>query len=239
MGIMQNQNNPETAFYEKVFVLSTYQRLGIKLVLSLAGIIGPAILIITDTSLGLTVPGYSFVKNSISSLAWANLGWLQTMGFMAIGLLIELFVAGLFISIKGARGFGFGIILLMFFGFGLLLVGGFHTDPVEGQSTIQGSIHLWSAKCVFWFFPLAVLLIAPSLRREAFWKPYFFYSIGAALFSVIFMISSLLIPDGFDWFGLFERILVADEIIWVLVVAIRLLQLSILQRKMIKESGSI
>jgi hypothetical membrane protein len=236
---MQNQINKEAAFYEKVFVLSTYQRLGIKVALSLAGIIGPAIFILTDASLGLTVPGYNFIKNSISSLAWTDLGWLQTIGFMAVGLLIELFVAGLFISIRGRRGFGFGIIFLMFFGFGLLMVGGFHTDAVEGVTTVQGTIHIWSAKCVFWFFPVAVLLISPSLRKDPYWRPLFFYSIGAAIFAVVFMISSLLIPDDFNWFGLFERILVADEIIWVLVVAIRLLRLSISQRKMLKESGPL
>jgi hypothetical protein len=236
---MQNQINPETAFYEKVFVLSTYQRLGIKLIFALAGIIGPIILIATDFSLGLTVPGYSFLKNSISSLAWTPWGWLQTMGFMAIGLLIELFVAGLLFSIKGSRGFGFSIIVLMFFGFGLLLVGGFHTDAVEGVTTLEGAIHIWSAKCVFWLFPVAVLLMAPTLRKEPYWRPVFFYSIGAASFAIIFMISSLLIPEDFTWFGLFERILVADEIIWVLVMAVRLLRLTLLQRKMIKNSGSL
>jgi hypothetical protein len=236
---MQNQTNKEMAFYEKVFVLSTYERLGVKMILSLAGIIGPAIFIITDVSLGLTVPGYSFVKDSISSLAWVKLGWLQTMGFMAIGLLIELFVAGLFISIRGSRGFGFGVIILMFFGFGMLLIGGFHTDHVEGLTTFEGSIHGWTAKFVFWFFPLAVLLMSPSLKKDPYWRPIFFYSIGASIFAVAFMISSLLMPDDFDWFGLFERILVADEIVWILVMAFRLLRLSMLQRKMVKESGSL
>ncbi len=228
---VQDAYNREISIPEKVFLLSTYERLSIKLFLSIAGIIGPLIFIATDISLGLTVPGYNFIKDSISSLAWAPLGWLQTLKFMAMGLLLELFVAGLFLSVRRQRGFGLGIIILMLFGFGLLLIGAFHTNPSPDVSTIEGVIHAYAAKFIFWFFPLAALLISPSLRKDPYWRPLFFYTIGAAIFSVALMISSIPFPTDSGWFGLFERILVADVIIWVLFMAVWLLRQAVMQRK--------
>jgi hypothetical protein len=206
-------------------------RLSLTGFLALAGILGPCILVIADLLAGLTAHQYNFIRDSISSLAWTRLGWIQTIGFLAIGLLVELFVAGLFFSIRGRRGFGFGLTILVLFGFGLLMIGAFHTDPAGGAHTIEGTIHGLAAKTIFWFFPAASLLIAPSLKAERFWKNLFIYSIGAALFAIILMISSLWLAENNTWFGLFERILVADEIIWVAIMAIWLLRLSLKSKK--------
>ncbi len=221
-----------------ISVRSIYERLDLKTLTAVAGICGPAILVACDVSLGLLDSGYSFIHYSISSLAWAKLGWIQTVGFMAIGLLIEFFVVGLWMSIKGVRGFGFGIFLLMLFGFGMLLVGAFHTDPAAGPATFDGTIHGFAAKFVFWFFPVAVLLIAPSLRKEPYWRGLFFYSLASAVFAIGFMANSLRMPHDFDWFGLFERILVADEIIWIWIMAVWLLRLSLKQKKMLRQTGA-
>jgi hypothetical membrane protein len=202
-------------------------RLNLRSILALAGIAGPVILIITDLIVAFSDPGYNFIRHSISSLAWARLGWIQTLGFLTIGLLTELFVAGLYFSIRGRRGFGFGIALLVCFGFGLLLIGAFHTDPATGPRTVEGTIHGLAAKFIFWLFPVAAFLIAPSLRKDPQWKPLFYYTIASGVFAIGFMINSIWMPPYFDWFGLFERILVADEVIWVEVMAIWMLRLSL------------
>jgi hypothetical membrane protein len=196
---------------------------GLNIVLALAGIVGPIMLVVADMIVAFSDPGYNLIRHSISSLAWARLGWVQTIGFLAIGLLVELFVAGLYLNIRGVRGFGFGIGLLAVFGFGLLLIGAFHTDPAVGPSTVEGTIHGAAAKTIFWLFPIATLLISPSLRRDRRWRRLFIYSIAAAAFAVVFMILSVRLPPDLKWFGLLERILVADEIIWVEVMAISLL----------------
>jgi hypothetical membrane protein len=203
-------------------------RLNLSGLLACAGILGPAIFIATDLIAGLNSPFYNYFRHSISSLAWSNLGWLQTIGFLATGLLVELFVAGLFFGLKGRRGFGFSILLLVMFGFGLLLIGAFHTDPYVGPHTIEGDIHLTSAKIVFWTLPTAALLIVPSLRQNAFWKSLCVYSIISAILAFLLMTGSVLwMKDDFRWFGLFERLLVVIEISWVVVMAIWLLRLSL------------
>jgi hypothetical protein len=200
----------------------------LKALLAIAGMIGPVVLIICDIVTGLAAPGYNFIINSISSLAWTDLGWIQTIGFLAIGLLVELFVAGLFFSLHGKRAFAIGLGIFVLFGFGLLMIGAFHTDLAGGTRTIEGFIHISVAKVVFWLFPIAALLLSQSMKHDPNWNLLYKYTLFAALFAVLLMISSIIwLPEESGWFGLFERILVLDEIIWVEIMAYRLLAVSL------------
>ena len=117
-------------------------------ILAAAGIVGPLVLVGMDLAAALAVPKYNLARDSISSLALTSLGWIQTIGFLVIGLLIEIFTAGLFLNIRRRRGFGFGILLLALFGFGMLLIGAFRTDPVGGPATVNAKSIL-SALTVF------------------------------------------------------------------------------------------
>ena len=224
----------EKAANRKIFVRPL--TVNTKMLIAIAGILGPLIFIAADVTLGLLNPGYSFVKSSISSLALADFGWIQTLGFMAIGILVVIFIFGLYFYIKGARGFRLGIAVMIIFAFGLLAVGAFRADLPTSQATFEGLIHGIAAKLVFWLFPAGVLLISPSLRQEPYWRPLFFYSLAASIFAIGFMANSLRMPADFPWFGLFERILVADEVLWVLVMGIWLLRQSILEKKELRKS---
>lgn len=196
-------------------------------VLALAGVVGPIVLIAADLVAAISAPSYNLIRDSISSLVWAPLGWLQTIGFLVIGLLVEVFVAGLLFSIRGRRGFGLGIGLLVAFGFGLLLIGAFHTDPVGGQHTIEGTIHGIASKVVFSIFPVASLLIALSLRKDTYWKRLFVHTLATSGLALALFVGWLSLPDRLSWFGLYERILVANTVIWVEIMAVRLLSLSL------------
>jgi len=53
------------------------------------------------------------------------------------------------LNIRRKRGFKPSIILLTCFGFGLLLISAFHTDPTGTTHTIEGTIHSVTATTVF------------------------------------------------------------------------------------------
>jgi hypothetical protein len=197
------------------------RRLGLGGILSMAGIMGPLIFLFTEYFTFFTAQyNNNIIAHSISSLAWTHYGWVQTIGFLIFGLLVELFAAGLFFSIKGARGFGFALAILVFFGFGLLLVGGFHTDVGLANRTTDGMIHGYAAKGIFWLFPVAAILIIPSLRRDKLLKQIWVFSLISAILAVILMLCIQTFAEKRHWFGLFERLLEADAIIWVEVLAI-------------------
>jgi hypothetical protein len=208
-------------------LINVFKRLNIHSVLALAGMAGPLVLVVTDFTAAFTNPDYSLVRDSISSLALTRLGFLQTIGFLAIGLMVEIFTAGLLFNIRGVRGFRFSIGLLVFFGFALLLIGAFRTDPVGWPDTIEGTIHGLTATVAFWIFPVAILVIVPSLRNDPAWRNISLYTIIAGLLAIVLVIMLGVLPGEASWFGLLERILVANMIIWVEVAAVSLLLLSI------------
>jgi hypothetical protein len=195
--------------------------------LALAGMTGPVVLGATDISTALITPAYSLIRDSISSLALTPLGWVQTIGFLAIGLLIEIFTAGLLYNVRRARGFHLSIALLVIFGFALLLIGAFRTDPLGVEQTIEGRIHGLAATTAFWIFPAAILAVSNSFRNDPSWKAIFRYTIIAAVLSLALTLTLGVLPEKTGWFGLTERLLVANMIIWVEVAAINLLFLSL------------
>jgi hypothetical protein len=193
-------------------LINVLKRLNTHSLLAMAGMAGPLVLVATDFTAAFTSPDYNMVRDSISSLALTQLGWLQTIGFLAIGLLVEIFTAGLLYNIKGVRGFRFSIVLLVIFGFALLLIGAFRTDPVGGPETIEG-------------------IIAPSLRNDPGWKGMFLYTVIAGFLAIGLVITLGVLPEETSWFGLLERIVVANMIIWVEVAAINFLRLSVKRRE--------
>ncbi len=208
-------------------------------VMALAGVVGPLVLIIADLTAAASEPSYSLIRDSVSSLAWTHMGWIQTIGFLTIGLLVEVFVAGLLFSIRGRGGFGLGIGLLVCFGFGLLLIGAFRTNPVGSQPTIEGTIHGVGGKAVFFIFPLASLLIALSLKKDPHWKGLFTNTIVSGSLALALVIGGLWLPEKVSWFGLYERILIANTIIWVELMAIRLLRLSLRARQELRNLTTV
>ena len=202
-------------------------------VLALAGIVAPIIFIITNLIAAFSLyPDYNFIRDSISSLAWTPLGWVQTIGFMIMGLLIEAFIIGLLLSVREGcmrldRKFRLGASILVIFGFGVLLVGAFRTDQVGGPHTLEGTIHGIAAGVVFWLFPVATLLIATCLRKQPYWKGLFLYTIIMSVLALALLIVGVWLPSDVSWFGLHERILALDELIWIEIMAIWLLRQSL------------
>jgi hypothetical protein len=197
-------------------------------VLALAGMLGPVVLVACDFTAAFSDPGYNLIRDSISSLALTPMGWLQTIGFLAIGLLVEIFTAGLLFNICARWWCHLGIGLLVGVGFGLLIIGAFHTDPVDiAQATTEGTIHGIVAKIVFWLFPIAIVLIALSFRHDPRWKGLFVYTLVTVALALLLILVVGFLPEESGLFGLFERLLAANLVVWVEVTAIQMLRLSL------------
>ncbi len=203
------------------------KKLNIHSALALAGMAGPLILIITDLTAGFSNPDYNLVRDSISSLALTNVGWTQTIGFLTIGLLVEIFAAGLLFNIRDSRGFHLSIACLVIMGFGMLLLGAFRTDPVGVPDTTEGIIHHIAATTVFWLFPITSLLIASALKHDQHWENLFKYTVIASILGFVLVIMVGVLDDASSWFGLAERILVANMVVWIEVMGYKLLYISV------------
>ncbi len=219
--------------YVELTVLPYFRRWNIHTALAIAGIIGPIMLVISDLWAGLASPGYNIIQDSISSLALTGIGWMQTIGFLVLGLLIEIFTAGMLFNIKSARGFYLGIAIFVFFGFTMLLIGAFRTDPAniaEEARTIEGRIHGLTAQATFILFPIALLCLISSIKKDVNWRHLYRYTGVSFMLAVVFIIVIQAIREPNPVFGLMERLLVWNMIIWVEVAAINLFIIS-LKRK--------
>jgi hypothetical protein len=142
-------------------------------------------------------------------------------------LLVEIFTAGLFLNIRRRHLFDLSIGLLTFFGFGLAFIGLFRTYPIGGLPTLSGRIHVWAAYSVLGLFPLALALLLSSIKNDPNWRGLFHYTIITGILAFALAVGRLFLPQNISWFGLYERILVANVLVWLEITGIRLLLLSI------------
>jgi MFS family permease len=203
------------------------KRLTVDSVPALVGIIGPIVVIVGDLTASSSVPGYSLVRDSVSSFALTSLGWLQTICFLAMGLLLVIFVAGLYFNIRRARGFHAGITLLALCGFVLMLIAAFHMDH-SGAPPVDGIIHTIASYGLGLLFPIATLSLASSFMRTPNWKGIFVYTLIAGVLGFGLIIGAIF-GNQRGWFGLYERIIILNALVWVEVVAIHFLRLLLRQ----------
>jgi len=205
------------------------RRLNIHSVPALVGIVGPIVVIVGDLAASLSTPGYSSIRDSVSSLALTGIGWLQSICFLAMGLLLEIFVAGLLFNIRRARGFHLGIVILALCGFLLMLIAAFRMDAPGGPRTTAGIIHTVSSYGLGLLFPFAILSLAPSLKSTPNWKNIFIYTLVGSVLALVLIIGAYFIEHT-GWFGLYERIIILNGLVWVEVVAIHFLRLLLRQK---------
>lgn len=195
--------------------------------LAIAGILGPAMWVIGDLTTGLATSHYSLIRNSISSLALMPVGWLSTIGFLSLGLFVEIFAAGLLFNIKGRRWFHLGIGIFVVLGFALLLIGAFRTDPVNAVRTLEGRIHGFTARTAFSLFPLAMLALLPSIKHDPNWQRFYYYTGVTFILAVILLVMNKFLQERSGWFGLAERLLVWNMILWVETAGVNMFFLSL------------
>jgi MFS family permease len=205
------------------------KRLNINSVPAIVGIVGPIVVIVGDLAASLSTPGYSLVRDSVSSLALTSIGWLQSICFLAMGLLLEIFVAGLFFNLRRAWAFYAGIVLLALCGFVLLLIAAFHMDASGASRTIAGIIHTIASYGLGLLFPIAILSLTPSLKSTPNWKNIFVYTLIAGIIAFGLIIGAFF-TEQTGWFGLYERLIILNALVWVEVVAIHFLRLLLRQQ---------
>jgi hypothetical protein len=198
--------------------------------------VGPLVVIVGDITASLSVPGYSPIRDSVSSFALTSLGWLQSICFLAMGTLLVIFVGGLYFGIRRARGFRAGITLLALCGFVLMLIATFHMDHT-GAPPIDGIIHTIASYGLGLLFPIAIFSLAPSFKSTPNWIDIFIYTLIAGVLAFGLIIGAIF-GNQRGWFGLYERIIILNSLAWVEVVAIHCLRLLLKQESKLQSSKS-
>ena len=200
------------------------------------GLLGPVLFTLVYLIEGATRPGYDPWRQTISALSLSDQGWMQIGNFLVSGLLILGFAAGLLLVWPHGKGATWGPLLIAVVGVGLILAGVFVTDPALGYppgtppgpaatTTLHGTIHfIGGAISVFAGLPAACIVLARRFAGDPAWRGWAAYSLGTAVVMVGCFVAFAVMASGSGPGGLFERLSLSVGLVWVALLAIRLLR---------------
>lgn len=201
-----------------------------KKLLYYAGMISVISYLLADIIGGIITPNYSIIENAVSELSQS-------------GAENRILISS-FLFIHGIMGilFGIGIILhyqykqfkLIFIGGFILIIVGinsaltgtiFPMDPIGGELTFPGTMHLILVGIdAVLIFP-ALLMFGIGLYRYKNWESFRLYTFISVLIMFISGgLSAFVIADGIELMGVTERINVYTLFLWIFILAYKLIR---------------
>jgi hypothetical membrane protein len=176
--------------------------------------------------LGMMWPGYNFISRFMSEVGGVespNMVIMNVFGFMALGLMIMVFGSGFWLYFKKNIWLKVSSFLLVFGGLFMFLVGFFPCDPGCVEVTLTGRLHTLTSFFPALAWPAAAILAAVGFYKEKGWGVRWFV-ISLLLGGASFMFGSLMsLPQVFPVIGLAQRAAAGMSLLWIAVVAGRLL----------------
>ena len=184
--------------------------------LGLTAIAGSLALPITDVIAILLRPGYNPLSTSVSRLALGPTGWIQGIGLYIGGIGAIALALGLSMALSKQWEVRLGEALLFLVGVGLILAATFHTDPHGHEFDLHGKIHAWVSFASGVFILPAFFLVSPGIRNN---RHLFAYTIIAGIVQIILEVGRGRLPSNWVLFGLHERLIGANAVLWIIVIA--------------------
>lgn len=157
-------------------------------------------------------PGYSLLRETISSLELVRYGWMQQANFIIFGLFIVCFAIGIHRELKGNFGGMLFPLLQVMVAIGVIISGVFIHEPLHTTGDFITFLSM-----VAGFFVMAV-----RFTREPQWKGWALYSVVSAVLLMTFlaMFGNALSHGGPA--GLFERLAGLVRSVWTIILVTRL-----------------
>jgi hypothetical protein len=203
--------------------------------LAVAGIVAPMLYFSLVAILGLLEPGYSHSTMMMSILGGVEgiRGALFNIGLVLTGTLLIAFGFGLYRGINQGKGKRIGLILLVIAGVGLMGSAYYHCDVgcvnVIQEPDFRGQMHMLFAFFTGLSFALSPIPFFFDLKKDPRWKNYRTFTLAAAILANIpgiILWITLLTTRVPEWEGIIQRLGILFPLIWVEVMAIKLLRLS-------------
>lgn len=200
-------------------------------ILLACGAAGPLFFVIMFWIEGATRPGYSPLRQPVSSLSIGAMGWTQITNFLITGSLVLAFAIGVWRMWPSPSGPW----LIGLVGLGLIGSGLFVTDPLNGyppgtpllpvERTTHGILHDLFGIPVFLGLPIACLVFGRQWIRmgERGWSAYSTLS-GLGMFGIFFLarLGFKQIGSFGQYAGLFQRLSLVVGFTWLALLAIKM-----------------
>jgi Protein of unknown function (DUF998) len=180
-----------------------------------AGIVGAAVFAVAAIAQPLYRRDRTF-DDPYSSYAIGELGWVQTVAFVALGAGSLALATGLSPPPRAAAGWLPGRVLLGIWGGGVLLAAGF--PLADGPVPASGQIHSAASLVAFLAITAASLTLSHAFTNTHRWAPFGRRSTWVARC----LLAALLLATATQqsgWFGVTQRIFLAAVLVWLTTVA--------------------
>lgn len=149
---------------------------GIEKTLLTCGVLAGPVYIVLGAIQMLIRPGFDPTRHDLSLMSNGDLGWIQIMNFILVGVLTIAGAFGLRSQLRGSRGGTWGPLLIGIYGLGLIGAGVFVADPMngfpigtpEGNPTVvssHGLLHFVTGGIGFLAFIAACFVIASRFNQ--------------------------------------------------------------------------
>jgi hypothetical membrane protein len=196
---------------------------------ALCGVIAPVFFGLMVIVEGFLVPGYSHMTQQISDLGayalYGSYALLQNLNFCIFGTLVVAFAIGLGQQLRASRVMTTSLAL---FGALFFLVGFFPDQPTPWPAVAHNLLAQLSGLSLFVseFFAWRRLR-HPAAGEEEAWTGYSAFSLASLMLTIISgLVFAIFGQPGSPVTGLLQRVLVFFMLLWVEVMALRLLRLS-------------
>jgi len=197
-------------------------------ILFLAGILGPIVYILNVVLGGIITPDYSHIQNAVSELTQRgapNIVILSTL-FVVSAILILLFGIAIIMRYKSQnrRLYAGGVLIVIYGIFASSLASVFPQDPLGGESTFPGTMHLVIAGLTAFAIMGGILLSGMGMDKQTGpWRSFKIYSVITVVLVFVFGAPTpILIMNNIELLGLFERLTQLAYLQWFVVFASKL-----------------
>jgi hypothetical protein len=189
----------------------------------LTGVITPSIYAALTVAIHVLNPRDPWTQYTLSDLALTRYGWIETLSLCVLAICLMSVAYGLYRNASHGRENKIALGMFVTASVALFLIAGFKTSD-SASLTPFVAVHRASVGVLTVCFPAACLLLVPALRADPRWKSLAVYSAIAGGVGVFLDIAGASIPRDVqhDVAGLWEKLFVADGIIWCQVFAVKL-----------------
>ena len=193
-------------------------------VLILAGVLGPIIYILNVVLGGIITPNYSHIENAVSELTQRGAPNIVVLSALFVLSAVLILLFGIAIMMRyhsqSRRVYAGGVMIVVYGIFAALLATIFPQDPIGGESTFPGTMHLVVAGLAAFVIMGLILLIGLGMDQRTGWYRFKLYSIITVIAVFVFGASTpILIMNKIEILGLFERLTQLAYLQWFVVFA--------------------
>jgi len=191
----------------------------------LTGILGPIVYIFNVILGGIITPNYSHIRNAVSELTQRGAPNIEILSalFVVSAILILLFGIAIMMRYKhrNRRLYAGGVLIVIYGMFAASLATIFPQDPLGGESTFSGTMHLIIAGLTAFVIMGGILLSGLGMDKQTGpWRRFKLYSVITVILVFVFGAPTpILIMNKIELLGLFERITQLAYLQWFVVFA--------------------